>query len=106
MTDTLHNSAGSHVSNTLTISVLEDLRGDGCTYTTDRTVINNVLSDFSGDASVKMEISEDPTCEGFILTLTDNGAHPVSTLRIHSNRIGCTERDEETGLLWYGRGYI
>jgi hypothetical protein len=95
------------VSNMLTITTLEDCRGDGCTCTVDRTIINNVLTDFSGDASVKMYVSEDPTGEGLILTLTDNLVQPVTSApQVHSNRIGCTERDEETGLLWYGRGYI
>ena len=91
------------MSNTLTITLLEDCRGDGCTYTTDPTVINNVLTDFSGDHSVKMDVSEDHTHEGLILTLTDSCEQPASTSRIHSNMIGCTERDEE-GWVWYSRG--
>jgi hypothetical protein len=105
MTDTLHDSAGSHESNTLTISVLEDLRGDGCSYTTDPTVINNVLADFSGDPSVKLELSQDPTCEGLIMTLTDRSEQLPSISRMHSNRIGYTERDEG-GWVWYSRGDI
>lgn len=93
-------------SNTLTITLLEDCRGGECSYTTDLTVINNVLADFSGDPSVKLELSEDPTCEGLILTLTDSTEPPVSTSRMHSNRIGHCERDAESGLLWYSRGYM
>lgn len=94
------------IPGTLTISLLQDCRSDVCTYTTDSIVINNVLTDFSGSARHKLEVSQDPTCEGLIMTLTDSGEHPPIMSRIHSNRIGCTERDKETGLLWYSRGFI
>ena len=88
---------------TLSITLLEDCRGDGCTYTTDKVIINQALCDFSGDHSVMMEVSEDHTHKGLVLTLSDGTKHPASTSRIHSNRIGCTERDED-GWVWYSRG--
>jgi hypothetical protein len=115
MNNTRHNSKQcsifyefnsiADIPGTLTISLLQDCRGgDGCSFSTDRDVIHNVLSDFSGDPSVKMELSEDHTHEGLVLTLSDNSTeHPVSTSRIHSNRIGMQERDEE-GWVWYSRG--
>lgn len=89
--------------NTLTITLLEDCRGGECSYTIDPTIINQVLADFSGDASVKMDVSEDPTHEGLIITLTDSCEHPASTSQVHSNRIGHCERDED-GWVWFGRG--
>ena len=91
------------VSNTLTISILEDLRGDECSFSTDPTVISNVLADFSGDARYKLEVSEDLTAGGLILRLSDS-KHPPIKAQVHNNMIGCTERDPESGLLWYGRG--
>jgi hypothetical protein len=100
-----YSSAASDVSKTLIITTLEDCRGGECTYTTDPTVINNALTDFSGDASVKMDVSEDPSHNGLILTLTDSTEYPASTSRVYSNRIGCTERDED-GWVWYSRGDI
>jgi hypothetical protein len=117
MTDNTHNrsakqftifdefvTAGPDVSNTLTITTWEDLRGDGCSYTTDPTVINNVLADFSGDLSIKMKVLKDPTAGGLVLTLTDSSEQPVTSApQVHTNRIGHTERDAETGLLWYNR---
>ena len=93
-------------SNTLTIRFLQDCRGDGCSYTTDTRVINQVLADFSGDPDIKMEVSEDHTHGGLVLTLTDSCEPLPSMSRVHTNRIGHTERDLETGLLWYSRGNI
>lgn len=92
------------ISNTLTITLLEDCRGGECSYTSDPIIINNALSDFSGDHSVKLKLSEDPSNNGLIMTLTDSTEHPPSTSQVHSNRIGYCERDPESGLLWYGRG--
>ena len=90
-------------SNTLRITILEDSRGDECTYTTNPTVINQVLSDFSCDASVTMKISEDQTGDGLILTLTDTLMQPViSASQVHGNNVGRCERDEE-GWVWYSR---
>ena len=89
-------------SKTLSITLLQDCRGDGCTFSTDPTVINQAVGDFSGDASVTMDVSEDPTHEGLILTLTDSCQQPVSTSQDHSNRVGHTERDED-GWVWYSR---
>ena len=99
MTDTTHNQN----SKTLTITLLEDCRGGECSFSTDPTVINQAFRDFSGDPSVKMEVSEDHTHKGLVLTLSDNCAHPVSTSRIHSNMIGVQEVDED-GWVWYSRG--
>jgi hypothetical protein len=96
------NSAGCDVSNTLTITTLEDLRGGECSFSTDPTAINNVLADFSDDPDIKMEISEDVTAGGLVLTLSDSCEHPPIMSRMHSNRIGYTERDEE-GWVWYSR---
>ena len=99
-----YNNTKPDIPGTLTITTLEDCRGDECTYTSDPTVITNVLTDFSGDHSVTMKLSEDPTHEGLILTLTDNLVQPVTSApQVHSNMIGRCERDEE-GWTWYSRG--
>lgn len=92
-------------SNTLTITLLQDCRGDGCTFSTDLTVINQVLADFSGDPDIKMEVAQDPRGGGAVLTLTDS-AQPASTSRVQSNRFGYCERDELERWVWYSRGVI
>jgi hypothetical protein len=91
------------IPDTVSITLLEDCRGGECTYTKDASMISQALTDFSGDHSVRMKIAEDPSNNELILTLSDSCQHPASTSRIHSNMIGCTERDED-GWVWYSRG--